>query len=293
MPSETSLKLYKRLVEKVRNGTASGTEGYTFLGNYSEVISWIEAQPLSINSKKAIYIALKTTLRDTQVVDNQAAVALRDAERAYEKRMLNYRDEHNKIAITQTLSPREENLWVEWPDIVAGLEKVHADISSIWEYQDYVIYSLYVLNPPLRLDYAPMKVVYSRDDLSGCSENCLVWDSNPCFYLQNYKTSSKYGKVFIYLSPALEDVIEEWLQLNPSGWLLMNYAGTEPMDEQGLANRIKYVCSLGTGKELGVSMLRHSYVTYQRRGEPAYIEQSKMCSAMLHSAAMSQMYRRL
>jgi hypothetical protein len=290
MPSDSSLKLYRRLLEKVRDGVAKGSEGLDFLGNHMECIQWIEAQTLSINSKKAIYIALKTTLRDAV---GAAPDVLREAERAYESRMLSYRDEHNKIALTQSLSPREEQLWVEWPTIVAGLGKVHADISSIWEYQDYVIYSLFVLNPPLRLDYAPMKIVYSRADLSGCKENALIWDENPSFYLQNYKTAAKYGKIFLDISPALQEVLKEWLELNPSGWLLMNYAGDEPMNEQGLATRIKYVFALGTGKELGVSMLRHSYVSYMRRGEMLMYDQQRMAAAMCHSGAMSQMYRKI
>lgn len=287
MPSDNSIKLYKRLLEKVRHGVAPRSVGLSFLADHAETIKWIEAQALSINSKKAIYIALKSTLRDA------AESHLNDAEKAYERQMLSYRDEHNAIAVQQKLSPRESELFVEWPHVIDGGDKVWEDVSTLWEYQDAVIYSLYTLQAPLRLDYSPMRVVYSVDDLSGCTDNALVWDHAPRFYLQNYKTANKYGKIFIEVSPALEEVLEEWLQLQDSGWLLLNYGGTEPLDENGLASRIKHVFEMATGKPLGVSMLRHSYITYMRRGEmPAY-DQQRMAAAMCHSSAMSQMYRRI
>lgn len=287
MPSDNSIKLYKRLLEKVRHGVAPRSVGLSFLADHAETIKWIEAQALSINSKKAIYIALKSTLRDA------AESHLNDAEKAYERQMLSYRDQHDAVAVQQKLSSRESELWVEWPVIIDAGDKLRNNVSSLWEMQDFIIYSLYTLNSPLRLDYSPMRVVSCLADLSGSTDNALIWDDEPRFYLQQYKTANKYGKIFIEVSPALEDVLEEWLQMQDSGWLLLNYAGTEPLDENGLSQRVKAVFELATGKPLGVSMLRHSYISYMRRGEmPAY-DQQRMAAAMCHSSAMNQMYRRI
>jgi site-specific recombinase XerD len=73
----------------------------------------------------------------------------------------------------------------------------------------------------------------------------------------------------------------------------MNYGGTAPLDENGLAARVKHAFQMATGKPLGVSMLRHSYITHMRRGEMPVYEQQKMAAAMCHSSAMSQMYRKI
>ena len=287
MPSESSIKLYRRLLEKVRHGVAPRSVGISFLADHAAVIKWVEAEALSINSKKAIYIALKSTLRDA------AESHLNDAEKAYERQMLSYRDQHDAVAIQQKLSPRESELFVEWPVIIGGGDGLRDSVSSLWEMQDFVIYSLYTLQPPLRLDYSPMRVVSCLADLSGSTDNALIWDEEPRFYLQQYKTAAKYGKIFIEVSPALEDVLEEWLQMQDSGYLLMNYAGTEPLDESGLAARVKAVFERAAGKPMGVSMLRHSYITYMRRGEMPVYEQQKMAAQMCHSSAMSQMYRKI
>ena len=288
--AESSKKLYLRNIEKIRDGVSPGTSGLGFLENSKEVIAFIEAEPISVNSKKARYIAIVSTLKS--IIGDVGGTPLTAVLPNYYARMLHYRDRHNEWAAQQKLSPREEELFVEWPVIIAGGEKLSSDVSTLWDFQDYVVYCLYTMIPPLRLDFSPMQVVPSVQDVSG-NHNALIWDNNPRFYLQQYKTVSKYGKIFIDISPELKNVLSQWLEMQQSGWLLMNYGGTEPMNEQGLANRVKDVFQKATGKALGVSMLRHSFITYQRRGEMPFIESQRMAASMCHSSAMAQMYRRI
>jgi len=290
MPAESSLKLYRATIERIRNGCAEGTDGLAFLGNHTQVISHIETLPIGINTRKSYYIAIVSSIKNS--IGDVSGAPLADALSHYNTKMLSYRDQHNAIAVQQKLSPREAELFVEWPNVCGGLENLYKDISSLWEHQDYVIYCLYTMIPPLRLDFAPMSVVSSPADVSG-NGNYLIWDEKPRFYLQSYKTQAKYGSVYIDISPALEEVLEEWLALNQSGTLLLNYAGDAPMNESGLCSRVREVFKKACGKELGVSMLRHSYVTWQRRGELPMLEQQQMAAAMCHSSAMNQMYRRI
>jgi len=262
------------------------TEGLGFLKDWKSVIGYIEREALSINTQKNLYIALKSTLRDLRDPD------LKEAEEQYTKKMLEFRDEHNKIAAQQLLSPREEELWVEWQGIASAMEPLRQSVSTHWELQDFIIYCLYVLQPPTRLDYAPMRVVGSSQELTECSGNVLIWDDRPQFCFREYKTSKKYGTVFLDVPPALQEELAEWLELNQSGWLLCNRDG-DPMDEAGLVAAIRRVFKKAVGKPLGVNMLRHSYVSYMRRGEPTYLAQQDMAKSMMHSPAMSVLYRKL
>lgn len=287
MLSARTLDTYNRAIQKIRDVVAPGSTGLEFLYKAAEIIKYVEATSLSINSRKSLYIACKSRLRDLPEGDRRTA-----AETTIGERMIHYRDAHNKIAAEQNLSPREEGLWVEWPTVIAARKHLKESASSLWVSQDYIIYCLYTLAPPLRLDYARMRIVHSVGDLSGCSENALVWDENPRFILREYKTAAKYGVVELPVPPELQEELAEWLELNDSGWLLCSQSGA-PMDEQNLATALRRVFTKAVGKPLSCSILRHIYITFMRRGEMPLLAQQGLARAMCHSAGTSQLYRRL
>lgn len=284
--SERTAQGYEILVKRARDAVAPGSSGLSFLGDTAAVMGWIEGQEWSVNTKKAAYIAIKSTLRDA------ADATLKDAEKEYEKRMLHYRDLHNEQAAKQELSAREAELFVEWPVILKATEKVRVSVSDFFEYQDWVVFCLYTMVPPVRLDYGEMRVVGSRGEVDTSGNYLITEASGWKFLLQEYKTAVKYGALLLDIPGPLEEVLREWLELNPSGWLLCDTRG-QPMMEKGLANAIKRVMQRAVGKDLGVNMLRHSYVSWNRRGEPTFLEQREMAKRMCHSPGMSVLYRRL
>jgi hypothetical protein len=287
MLSARTLQTYNIAIKKIRDAVAPGSEGLEFLYNAEAIIKFVEGTELSINSKKGLYIACKSQLRNLP-----EGAGRTHAETKIGERMNHYRDEHNKIAAEQNLSPREEALWVEWPKVIAARKLLKESSSSLWELQDYIIYCLYTLTPPLRLDYARTRIVFSVAELSGCSENALVWDSNPRFILREYKTAAKYGVVELPVPPELQEELSEWLDLNQSDWLLCKESG-EPMDDNALAGALRRVFTKAVGKPLSCSILRHIYISYMRRGEMPWLEQQDLAKAMCHSAQMSVLYRKL
>ena len=284
--SDRTRQNYEITIKRIRDNVAPGSSGLSFLRETEKVVAWIEGQSWAVNTKKAAYIALKSVLRDMGDPD------LREAEKTYETQMLRYRDEHEKVAQSQLMSEREKALYVPWGDILKAEQKLYESVATLMDYQDYVIYCLYTMVPPMRLDYSPMRVVNSLEEAKDVSGNCLVCGKHYKFLFREYKTAGKYGELELDIPRRLQRVLEGWLELNPSGWLLCDRRG-RPLDEKSLGIYLSSVMKSAVGKPLGCSMLRHAYITYQRKGEKTLAQQKDMAKRMAHSINMSQLYRRI
>lgn len=285
--SEKTREAYAIVVKKLRDACAPGTSGYDFLLDTEKVLAYIDGKEYANNTKKNYFIACKSLLRDL------GDPSYKPAEAVYERRMLACAEQHDKEAIEQQLSEREKKLFVSWPSIVAADEKLRSSVADFFDFQDYVIYCLYTYQPPSRVDYAEMRVVHSLKEAQDMSGNFLVSEYTGMYFVfKEYKTAYKYGTRVVPVKKNLRKVLEEWLELNPSGWLLCDQKG-RPVSDKYLASMVRTVMQKAVGKPLGVNLLRHSFVTHYRRGEKTLKSQQEVANIMGHSTAMSQLYRRI
>ena len=281
--SSKTVETYQLALKKLRDAVAPGSSGYDYLLEAEKIVAHIETQDWSVNTRKNYYIALKSTIRSLN--DDR----FREAAEKYTEKMLHYRDMNAETAAKQELSAREKELFVAWPDILKKREEIREAVSNLSDFQDYVIYCLYTLQPPVRVDYSPCRVIAAGEDWSGNS--LRVGPKSMQFVLREYKTAAKYGPLTLDVPRKLEEVLREWLELQPSGWLLCDSCG-EPMNEQMLSRKVRDIFKKWFGKALGVNILRHSYITYMRKGEKKLSVQEDVARRMGHSIRMSQIYRR-
>ena len=286
MASSYTKSTYDRSITTIRQAIAPESVGYQFLADHQAVISWIDSSKYATNSKKTLYIALVSTLKQQCLIDS----TLLDACTAYRVKMESLNSIIKENAETQELSETEKAKYLPWPQVLECLEKIRLAVDDVWSFQHYLICALYCLTPPVRLDYAGMKVVTSKPSDASC--NYLVLSDKPYFIFNKYKTQKKYGAQETPLPPALLDVIEEWRELCDDEYLLINPNG-EPMPEWQLGQTITEVFKKHSGKAVGVNVLRHSYVSQQREGELALKKSQELAQSMMHSPDMSQLYRRL
>ena len=199
-----------------------------------------------------------------------------------------------KAQPTQVMSKKEEEKFVEWPKILEVVDKIKDDVSDYITHTNYVIVCLYTMFPPRRLEYGDMKVVQKLPKdflLDELVDNLFVVESSE-FIFGNYKTKKSYGvqqfKLPESLAGVLKDYIKKW---NPE-YLLTN-ADKGPMGEHTLGVRIGRIFERYTKKTVGVSVLRHSYITFLRKDEKPLDEQKDMASKMGHSVMMSMEYRKM
>ena len=261
-----------------------------YLKDTEAVISYIEGLDKSFASKKLYYATLVSVLRDLKIGRTKL---MRAAEEIYRAKMVEYNTKLSEIATQQEMTPREVGLWNTWEEILEAYGKLklsaeaNLEDKKIW--QEYVLLSLYTLIPPLRSDFSPLRITTTSDTQT---DNKLIVDaSGITFLLSEYKTSAKYGVQRIALPTELERIVRHWLTLENSGWLFM--VKGQPGSESWLSSQVRQIMKRLTGKSSGINILRHSYITYMRRGEAPLIQQNALASAMMHSVGMSQMYRRL
>jgi len=236
-----------------------------------------------MNSRKVFYIAIVSTLKKAELYP--------DAWLEYKAKM----DELNHtVAVDseeQTLTAKESEKFVEWPLVLKTLEDIQADVSDLASFQDYLIVSLYTLMPPVRLDYAEMKIAKAEPEKPEC--NYLIMNKNPYFLLTQYKTAKKYGATRLPIPKNLLAIINEWLEMNDSEDFLISPNSLKPMPPWELGQTIIRVFKKHLNKDVGVNVLRHSHATWLRRNEMSLKESKELAKAMQHSVGMSQLYRRI
>jgi hypothetical protein len=210
--------------------------------------------------------------------------------------------QHQLETRPQQASVRQSKNWVSWTDIQKihdglkkkmdyfGLPKEGMDYDERQLYDDYVILSLYVAdedNPPLRNDYALMRVIDGEDEDDG-EHNYLVNDENMRFLLNDYKTKKTYGKQVIKVGEKLRPILNDYLHYNNTGFLINDKTGN-PISANVLTQRLVKIFKGETGgKKVSTQLLRHSFITHHL--PPEERKRKKLAEKMLHSPQMNIQY---
>ena len=219
--------------------------------------------------------------------------------------MENYNTQLNKKEKTES---QEEN-WIELPELKKEIERQGREITRmrLWnksklspqeldQIQKYIAGALYVLsddNPPLRGDYADMKLICEKDYKNLSKEELKnnyivdVSSRNKFFHLGNYKTNKTYGNKKIPVGKKLNNILNKWFKINQSGFLLVNNR-KQPMSHNSLSKYINKVFE-NTGKKIGLSLIRHIYISHKFPAEKLD-EKKEVADKMLHSVEMQNDY---
>lgn len=282
--SEITKKNYEGSLRRMREGMK--VEGEEWLGDHGKVCAWIDGLTLGNSSKKAYYVAVKATLRD--------ANKFPEAQKVYDEKFKALAETIYTESKKQLTTPAEAEKTLTWAEVLAVKEKIQPkeDTTSWTEIQDWVIYSLYTLLPPLRADYSPMKV-FDRKPKEDKGNYMILRKTKPVIVLNDYKTSSTFGRVEVPIGAELMETLKVWRGFNPSDWLLLKDDGL-PMTPDGLSQRVIRIFERHTGKSTGISMLRHAYITMKRSGkELSLLEKEALAHQMLHSTLTNELYRRI
>ena len=284
---------YERSIATVRKGLGlegSAQQSLDFLDDSAAVIAWIDGSKYATNSRKTFYIAIVSTLKNNDLFPF--------AEADYRAKMDALNEQVATKALDQELTELEKAKYLIWPEVLEAYEKIRLAVHDLDSFQNYLIVSLYVLQPPVRLDYAEMRIVTEEPAEHGA--NYLVWPKEsggtlgpaPYFLLTDYKTYKHKGALRNPLSPKLCDVIREWMAMVDDDYLLIGSNGL-PMQPWELGQRLIRTFESCTGKSVGANILRHSFDSWKHRNEMSFKESAALALSMGHSQQMAQLYRRI
>jgi hypothetical protein len=185
-----------------------------------------------------------------------------------------YKEEQKRLKVLRLAKQKSQALdkeTVPWADILALEPKALTDLSS----EDYLIYSLYTLVPPVRADYCGLVFSKEERDDNYISTSQPVW----FFVFNRYKTSKTYGRITNRIPDRLHDILQSY---ESDGQIL-------PLSENALTKRV-----ISVFKKLGVATsitgLRHSYITNYLKQKRSILEKEEIARQMMHSTTLQERY---
>jgi len=250
---------------------------YTFLKDTKKVMKFIDENYINQSSKLTMYKNIMGVI--SRVPNYVKYWMIYGKKHKAEKGILQGVVDENK------LNPREEKNYIGWDDIL--------NIGFTESKKNNVVYGLYTLLPPRRLEYATLTLTDEKKP--DMSKNWLTINKRGVSYiiLNKYKTDNTYGqfKISLYQNKELKKIINDYVkgQGLKSGDTLFSNA------EQTAGNfgrLIKRVFTVGN-RSPGVNLLRHSYISHMNAKRLSVAKKKDLAKKMGHSVSVQGEYVRL
>ena len=270
MPSENTIKQYAARLSQLKK---SGIDAMT---DPNSLFKWFESQELGASAQKVYLSALKFG-------------NLEEFPKVLQDKLSELYQQQNKKDMDQTLSDKQQANYVEWNQLVAVQKKLaDKENKTDSEWKQYLVASLYTLNAPVRADYGEMEVHKKYN--SERTGNEIIWGiKKPVFVFRVYKTAKTYGEVKINIEKPLQDVIRDWF--NHLGGVPKYLIGDAPSNTNAFAIYVAETFKRYTGKTVGVSLIRHSYITDVFPTLKTLKQKQDLATSMLHSRDLQEKYR--
>jgi integrase len=279
--SESSVKTYSsilsNLFKKIKKDDSLENAFDFFCKNVKEVLGFLKDTPSS--KRKTILASLVVLVEKHEKAADQ-----------YRKQMLDDKKAYDDEEKDQKMSDSQRENWVsqeELKKLYDQLDKENRPLltreklsgTDFQKLQNWVILSLYYLQPPRRLkDYTEMKLRnFDEEKDNFIKGNNLVFNQ--------YKTAKAHGKEVIPMSQKLKFILVKWRALNTHDYLLVSVNGKKLTSTQ-LQQRLNQIL----GKKASVNILRHSFLSEKYKDLPAVRELEERAEAMGHTVEQALLY---
>ena len=265
--SQSSIKLYIKNLMKLNDNMK--IKNFNFLTNVNGIME--KLQPLKPNTIKAYLTCIVSVLNT--YTDNKKTAKLCESYYNIMKEAV----KKLKEIPSGSMSKTQADNWMDWDDIVKIYKELHTKVMEFIKNKElndtqynsllsFVVLSLYVLLPPRRnMDYCVMNIKKTVSDNDKKDKNYLDIDKKK-FIFNVFKTSK-------HNEGSSEDIP------------FLVYKDGEPFKA---INSITRILNKIFNKKIGVSMLRHSYLTAKYGNDS--IERQRDSEAMGHNLATQSQY---
>ena len=295
--SQSSIKLYIKNLMKLNDNMK--IKNFNFLTNVNGIME--KLQPLKPNTIKAYLTCIVSVLNT--YTDNKKTAKLCESYYNIMKEAV----KKLKEIPSGSMSKTQADNWMDWDDIVKIYKELHTKVMEFIKNKElndtqynsllsFVVLSLYVLLPPRRnMDYCVMNIKKTVSDNDKKDKNYLDIDKKK-FIFNVFKTSKHNEGSSEDIPEELQHVIfDMYFKHHP---LLKGKKITKDTDIPFLVykdgepfkaiNSITRILNKIFNKKIGVSMLRHSYLTAKYGNDS--IERQRDSEAMGHNLATQSQY---
>lgn len=179
----------------------------------------------------------------------------------------------------QEPTTKEKENWLDWEEVLKLSKTLKSNFhKSLEALEDAILVGLYTDTEPVRNDYAKIGFTAEYPNWLDLTTGTLT--------IRQHKTAKTEGCLTRQLPFDLLVMIH----------LLRAKEVQRPMlfweDENKLSARLISIFQKHTNKKIGSTMLRHIYITHQRKGDTTLKERAELAKTMGHSQQTQEMYRR-
>lgn len=264
----STIKKYEQALKRIED---AGKE----LDKPAEVIAWIKTKEGT--AQKVYYSAIKYNLARPPFVFPEE----------YQEELNRLYKLQNEKDGNQQLSEKQVSNFVPYADLLAVQKRLGAkEDKSDKDWRDYLIASLYTLQPPVRADYGSVQIVGKRSATREGNQLVLGQKAGPYFIWKDYKTKGDYGTVEVRVSDALSSVITGWFEHLGK---IPKYLLGRAIDSNDLLGEIQHAFR-STKKNIGVDLLRHAYIKHHFPSLTTIAQKDELARKMLHSRQTQEEY---
>jgi hypothetical protein len=190
-----------------------------------------------------------------------ALVIITDNKKYRDQMLTDVRDYNKEISKQEKTDTQEAN-WVTQKEVEDMYNELKRNANLIYKkenktpndlqvLQNFIILALFKLIAPRRSkDYVDFKI----KNVDKEKDNYM---DKGKFVFNSYKTAKTYGKQEVPISKELTTIINKWVKVNPTDYLLFD-VNMNPLSSVKLNQRFNRIFD---GKKIAVNALRHSYLT--------------------------------
>lgn len=244
---------------------------------HKEIEKYIENNKYySMNTKKIHLVVLLKLLKE----------AKNDGYDALKKKVKDYKDDITHGEKDNELSNNEKDKWMNLDEIVNMRKKLkniwNTDVKTMFQ---YLLLSLYTLQPPLRQDWKDVLITDKYDDKIK-DYNYIFKDDDGQYILviNNDKVSSTYGPINLRLNEKLSKIIDNTLKYFPRKYILSLFNdGNKPMGKQMFEKLLKSI-----NGNLTVDIIRSAYISDAYSKNLTMNQKEDLANKMRHSVGIAE-----
>ena len=252
----TRIKVLDKLLE------IDNVEEYLKYMDFSTVIKVLENKYKSLSSITTSIASILILLQALGVnVDDNSIIQYRDyLSKTQDKKNINKKEQLNTVGVLKIDNEKIKNLK---KDFEKNIKKINLKKELTFSQQDYiqnyVIYSLYTLQPPVRNDYGNMKVITEYKDNLDSNFNYILKNKDNTFefIFKNYKTVSLYNENRFTANKKLEATLQKYINYCGDGMFLFVNTKCEPYSKSSMSKKVVDIFGAG------ITELRKFYLSNQ------------------------------
>ena len=251
---ENSLNTYLSNIRKVFKEVFKNEINITYFNQFVKVRKYLDK--LNPATRKNIMTAIMVLLK----AHNVNKRTLNKYQKYFEVLVTDYENNYDN----QVKSEKENKNWITWVQLNKKIKDLdnqisEFDMSNLTKnqrdiIQQHLLLILYTEIPPMRNDYALMKV-YHNKEVKGENYIHLV---KKLIILNKYKTAKTYGEKKIDIPNNVIKIISRWINITENEYLLINIRDCNPMTNNGLT---KYLNKIFKPKKVSTTLLRKLYLS--------------------------------